>query len=53
MFVLDTDTLSHLMYGRQQVVDRVNQATRDVVSTVGGGASLRCNRPPGCTTDSS
>jgi tRNA(fMet)-specific endonuclease VapC len=34
MVILDTDTLSHLMYGRQQVVDRVGQATRDVVSTV-------------------
>ena len=34
MFILDTDTLSHLMYGRQQVLDRVGRATRDVVSTV-------------------
>jgi tRNA(fMet)-specific endonuclease VapC len=34
MFILDTDTLSHLMYGRQQVVERVGKATRDVCSTV-------------------
>lgn len=34
MFLLDTDTLSHLMYGRPQVVERVRDATRDVVSTV-------------------
>lgn len=33
MFILDTDMLSHLMYGRQPVVDRVGQAIRDVVST--------------------
>ncbi len=34
MFILDTDTLSHVMYGRQSVVDRVQEAPRDVVSTV-------------------
>ena len=34
MFILDTDTLSHLMYGRQSVVNRVREAPRDDVSTI-------------------
>lgn len=31
MFLLDTDTLSHLMYGREQVVENVRLAARPVV----------------------
>jgi tRNA(fMet)-specific endonuclease VapC len=33
MFVLDTDTLSHLLRGHAKVAERHRQATRDVVIT--------------------
>jgi tRNA(fMet)-specific endonuclease VapC len=34
MFILDTDTLSPLMYGQEGITERVRQADREVVTTV-------------------
>ena len=34
MFVLDTDTLTHLLHGHPQVVERVARSAEEVVITV-------------------
>lgn len=34
MFILDTDALSHFMYGRQPMADRIRQASGEVVATI-------------------
>jgi hypothetical protein len=36
MFILDTDTLTHFLRGREQVTERVEQASEEVVITLIG-----------------